>query len=155
MKKGEVIAVSISKKKGQKKQNMPFVRLNENYGIIGDAHAGNWHRQVSLLAQESIEKLKKKGLGLKAGDFAENITTRGINLLNLPIGTKLKIGEDVILEITQIGKECHQPCNIFYQIGDCIMPKEGIFAKVLKGGIIKPGDTIILTPKYYILYTKY
>ena len=136
-----VLAVCVSKNKGERKTPVEKVRLLLNHGIEGDAHAGNWHRQVSLLAQESIEKIQKIGLSVAAGDFAENITTTGITLPELPIGTKLQIGE-TILKVTQIGKECHTRCAIYYQAGDCVMPKEGIFAMVLQDGEIKPGDTI-------------
>ncbi len=138
---GKVIAVCLSKNKGERKTPVDTVRLIPNYGIEGDAHAGDWHRQVSLLALESIEKMQRMGLSVQAGDFAENITTSGIDLPSLPIGTRLNAGE-TILEVTQIGKECHTRCAIYYQAGDCVMPKEGIFARVLHGGGIKPGDAI-------------
>lgn len=138
---GKVIAVCLSKNKGERKTPVDSVRLLPNHGIDGDAHAGDWHRQVSLLAQESIEKMQRLGLSVQAGDFAENITTSGIDLPSLPIGTKLRVGETT-MEVTQIGKECHTRCAIFYQAGDCVMPKEGIFARVLQGGGIKPGDTL-------------
>jgi len=137
----EVVAVCISINKGERKTPVAQVELLENHGIVGDAHAGEWHRQVSLLARESIEKMQRMGLDVNAGDFAENITTVGIDLPSLPIGTRLTVGE-VLIEVTQIGKECHTRCAIFYQAGDCVMPKEGIFARVLRGGIVKPGDTI-------------
>ncbi len=140
---GKIQAISVSQEKGVKKTNMQRVVLKEDFGIIGDAHAGTKNRQVSLLAIESIEKMKAKGLKVKAGDFAENITTQGIDLLNFKIGDRVKIGQEVILEISQIGKECHTRCNIYYQAGDCVMPKEGIFAKVLKGGEIEVGDSIV------------
>lgn len=139
---GIIRAVSTSKEKGTRKHNVNQAILKEGYGMAGDAHAGNWHRQVSLLAQESIEKMRAKGLKVGPGDFAENITTQGISLNGLKIGTKLKLGRDIILEVSQIGKVCHTRCNIFYQAGDCVMPKEGIFAKVLKGGIVKPRDKV-------------
>lgn len=139
-----VFEVSISNKKGVRKANIGEAILIENYGIKGDAHAGNWHRQVSLLALESIEKIRAKGLNVNSGDFAENITTVGIDLINLPIGTKLKLGDNVLLEVTQIGKECHSRCAIYEQAGDCVMPREGIFAKVLVGGVIKKGDPITI-----------
>lgn len=138
-----VVAVSISKAKGEKKTPVELVHLRENYGIIGDAHAGDWHRQVSLLAQESIDKMRDLGLDVGAGDFAENITTQGIDLVNLPVGTRLAIGP-VVLEISQIGKTCHTRCAIYYQAGDCVMPKEGVFATVRSGGVIKPGSEIQL-----------
>ena len=137
-----VLAVCISENKGERKKPVESVELRENHGIVGDAHAGDWHRQVSLLAQESIDKMRALGLDVNAGDFAENITTIGIDLVSLPIGTRLQIGE-TLLEVTQIGKECHTRCAIFYQAGDCVMPKEGIFAKVITGGTIRPGDEIL------------
>jgi len=139
--KSEIKAICTSKAKGEKKQNIPTAVLKENFGIIGDAHAGS-ARQVSLLAEESIEKMKEKGLTLKFGDFAENIVTSGIDLKNLRPSTKIRLGQHAILEITQIGKVCLSRCAIYYQTGDCIMPKEGIFAKVLKGGEIKVGDQL-------------
>ncbi|MDI6767278.1 MAG: MOSC domain-containing protein [Bacteroidota bacterium] len=139
--KGRVVALNISKKKGIPKTNMKQVILAENFGIQGDAHAGDWHRQVSLLAIESIEKMREKGLRVRPGAFAENVTTEYLNLPQLFIGDKIIIGES-ILEITQIGKECHSKCAIYYQAGDCVMPREGIFARVLKGGIVKIGDEI-------------
>jgi Uncharacterized protein conserved in bacteria len=116
--------------------------LRVSWGLVKDAHAGEEIKQVSLLAQESIEKAKKSGLNVGFGDFGENLTTRGIDLVSLPIGQKLKVGEDILLEVSQIGKQCLKPCAIFYKTGDCIMPKEGIFAKVLKGGKVKAGDTV-------------
>jgi MOSC domain-containing protein YiiM len=137
-----VLAVCISENKGERKKPVGSVELRENHGIIGDAHAGDWHRQVSLLAQESIDKMRALGLDVSAGDFAENITTSGIDLVSLPIGAHLQIGK-TLLEVTQIGKECHTRCAIFYQAGDCVMPKEGIFVKVLQGGTIGQGDTIL------------
>jgi MOSC domain-containing protein YiiM len=136
-----VEAVCISENKGERKKPVESVELRENHGIIGDGHAGDWHRQVSLLAEESIEKMRKLGLDVNAGDFAENITTSGIDLVSLPIGSRLQVGE-TLLEVTQIGKECHTRCAIFYQAGDCVMPKEGIFAKVITGGVIRPGDPV-------------
>ncbi len=138
---GIVKAISISKEKGTKKSNVLRAILKEGFGIVGDAHAGSV-RQVSLLAEESIGKMRQKGLNVKPGDFAENITTKGIDLSKLEIGTKVKIGQSAILEISQIGKVCHTRCDIYFKAGDCIMPKEGIFARVLKGGIIKPGNKI-------------
>ncbi|SRR6266568_2687513 len=136
-----VKAVCISEKKGERKKPVEAVELRENHGIVGDGHAGDWHRQVSLLAQESIDKMRAMGLDVNAGDFAENITTVGIDLVSLPIGSRLQVGE-ALLEVTQIGKECHTRCAIYYQAGDCVMPKEGIFARVITGGVIKPGDGI-------------
>ena len=136
-----VVAVCVSEKKGERKTPVDSVELRENHGIIGDAHAGDWHRQVSLLATESIDKMRALGLDVTSGDFAENITTSGIELVSLPIGTRLQVGE-TLLEVTQIGKECHTRCAIFYQAGDCVMPKEGIFARVITGGMIRPGDGV-------------
>ena len=139
----KVIAVCTSEKKGTVKTPVPEITIKENFGVAGDAHADcATHRQVSLLAEESINKMRGKGLELTYGDFAENITTRGIDLLSLPIGTRLNVGKEAILEMTQIGKECHADCAIRQQIGDCIMPREGIFAKVIRGGKVKAGDTI-------------
>jgi len=136
-----VVAVCISEAKGQRKTPMAAVELRENHGIVGDGHAGVWHRQVSLLATESIAKMRALGLDVDSGDFAENITTSGIDLVALPVGSRLTVG-DAVIEVTQIGKECHTRCAIFYQAGDCVMPKEGIFAKVLKGGTLAGGDPI-------------
>ena len=141
----QVLAVCISDNKGERKKPVKEVELRENHGIIGDAHAGDWHRQVSLLAQESIDKMRALGLDVNAGDFAENITTSGIDLVGLPIGTRLQVG-GTLLEVTQIGKECHTRCAIFYQAGDCVMPKEGIFARVITGGMIRPGDAVQCNP---------
>ncbi len=140
--KGTIKAISVSKKRGTQKTNVPQAEVRVGFGIVGDAHAANWHRQVSLLAGESINKMVEMGAKVSPGNFAENITTEGIKLLELPIGTKLGVGEDTELEITQIGKECHSRCAIFEQVGDCVMPREGIFAKVTKGGLIKVGDII-------------
>ena len=138
---GKVIAVCISTNKGERKTPVAAVELREEHGIVGDAHAGPWHRQVSLLARESIDKMRALGLDVTTGDFAENLTTEGVDLLTLPIGTRLSVGETE-LEVTQIGKECHTRCAIYHQAGDCVMPKEGIFARVLRGGIVRPGDEI-------------
>ncbi|MBW4055929.1 MAG: MOSC domain-containing protein [Proteobacteria bacterium] len=138
----EVVAVCVSENKGERKKPVEVVELRVDHGIVGDAHAGDWHRQVSLLAQESIDKMRAMGLDVTAGDFAENITTSGIDLVSLPIGSRLKIGE-TLLEVTQIGKECHTRCAIFYQAGDCVMPKEGIFVKVMVPGVIRAGDAIL------------
>jgi MOSC domain-containing protein YiiM len=137
----KVVAVCISEKKGERKKPVPEVSVRENHGIVGDAHAGDWHRQISLLALESIKKMQDKGLDVTTGDFAENITTEGIDLPSLPIGTRLVIGE-TLNEVTQIGKECHTRCAIYQQAGDCVMPREGIFVKVLRGGIIRVNDRI-------------
>ncbi len=139
----KVLAVCVSENKGERKTPVAAVELKENHGIIGDAHAGDWHRQVSLLAMESIRKMQAMGLSVDTGDFAENITTEGIELVSLPIGTRLQLGQTE-MEVTQIGKECHTRCAIYYQAGDCVMPKEGIFAKVITGGTIKPGDAVVV-----------
>ena len=138
---GKVIAVCISTNKGERKTPVAAVELREEHGIVGDAHAGPWHRQVSLLARESIDKMRVLGLDVTTGDFAENLTTEGVDLLTLPTGTRLSVGETE-LEVTQIGKECHTRCAIYHQAGDCVMPKEGIFARVLRGGIVRPGDEV-------------
>ena len=140
---GKIVAVCTSEKKGTVKTPVESILVEEEFGISGDAHADcQTHRQVSLLAVESIDKMRNKGFELNFGDFAENITTEGIDLLSLPVGTKLLAGDEVVLEMSQIGKECHAACAIRQQVGDCIMPREGIFAKVIHGGILKPGDTI-------------
>ena len=128
-----IISLNISVKKGDQKIPVDEVELRENHGIVGDAHAGNWHRQISLLADEDVDTMRGKGVELKPGDFAENITTEGVVLSDLPIGTRLYIGESE-LEVTQIGKECHHNCAVFHAVGDCVMPRKGIFVKVLKGG---------------------
>jgi MOSC domain-containing protein YiiM len=141
---GRVVAVSFSLHKGEKKTNIPTGRLLAGKGLEGDAHAGDWHRQVSLLAMESIARIQERGLAVSPGDFAENITTSGIRLWELPLGTRLALGRRVLLEVTQIGKECHSRCAIFYQAGDCVMPREGIFARVIVGGIVRPGDSIAI-----------
>lgn len=140
--KGRINAISVSKEKGTQKVNVSEAELKTDFGIIGDAHAGSTHRQVSLLAVESIEEMVAKGAKVSPGNFAENITTEGIDLLLLEVGSKLKLGESTELEITQFGKRCHSRCEIFKQVGDCIMPREGIFAKVIKPGRINVGDAI-------------
>jgi MOSC domain-containing protein YiiM len=140
--KGKIKAISVSKEKGTRKVNIPEAELKAEFGVVGDAHGGDWHRQVSLLAIESIEKMLAKGAKVSPGEFAENITSEGIDLLKLSIGSRLKVGKDAMLEVTQFGKECHSHCAIYEQIGDCIMPREGIFAKVVKGGLISVGDII-------------
>lgn len=138
-----IIAVCKSDTKGVRKVPQCSVLLRQNYGLVEDAHADSkWHRQISLLAKESIEKMRQQGLEVGPGDFAENITTEGIDLPSLPIGTRLRAGEEVVLEITQIGKECHTGCAVFREVGKCIMPKEGVFARVLQGGYIRPGEWI-------------
>jgi MOSC domain-containing protein YiiM len=139
---GQIIAVCTSANKGERKTDIGSGLLVKGFGLEGDAHGGDWHRQVSLLATESIAKMQAAGLAVGPGDFAENLTTRGLNLCGLPIGTRLRIGSEALLEISQIGKICHERCAIFYQAGDCVMPREGIFAVVLAGGPVKTGDRI-------------
>ena len=136
-----IVAVCISHNKGERKTPVAQVELQENHGIVGDAHAGDWHRQVSLLARESIDKMRALGLDVSNGDFAENLTTEGIDLPGLPIGTRVRIGE-CLLSVTQIGKECHTRCAIYHQAGHCVMPEEGIFARVLTGGSVRAGDAV-------------
>lgn len=135
------MAVCISEKKGMMKHPVDHIEVKQKHGIIGDAHAGDWHRQISLLASESVDKMKALFPDIPIGAFAENILTEGIEVSKLPIGTKLNVGE-TILEITQIGKECHSDCAIRKQVGDCVMPREGVFAIVLQDGTIKSGDII-------------
>jgi MOSC domain-containing protein YiiM len=142
--RGKVLAVNVSEEKGTRKTNIQSCALLKNFGLKGDAHGGPWHRQVSLLANESIEKMRAMGLDVSYGDFAENITTEGLDLVHLPIGTEIHIGNSALLRLTQIGKECHERCAIYYQAGDCVMPREGIFAEVLKEGEVKVGDEIII-----------
>ncbi len=139
---GKILAVNTSKEKGTVKKNVHCAVLVEDFGIKEDAHAGKWHRQVSLLSHEKIEEFKKRGAKVKDGDFGENLIVEGIDLKNLPIGTRLRIGEDIILEITQIGKKCHTGCEIYKLMGDCIMPREGVFSRVIKGGTVSEGDMI-------------
>lgn len=139
----KVIAVCSSEKKGTVKEPVPEGVLREDFGLVGDAHADcATHRQVSLLAVESIERMRQRGFNLKPGDFAENLTTQDIDLLSLPVGTRLAVGPGILLEISQIGKECHAGCAISKLVGKCIMPKEGVFARVLTGGIVRAGDSI-------------
>ncbi|MDR1550512.1 MAG: MOSC domain-containing protein [Hungatella sp.] len=138
---GKVMAVCISEKKGTQKTKVDESHLIEEYGIEGDAHAGKWHRQVSLLSFDTIEDFKARGAKIGNGAFGENIIVQGIDLIHLPIGTRLKSG-DILLEVTQIGKECHSHCEIYKKMGECIMPTNGIFTRVLHGGIMKEGDEI-------------
>jgi len=144
MQQGTIVAVCTSPGKGERKKDVGMSLLVENFGLEGDGHGGDWHRQVSLLAIESIDKMRAAGLDVGPGDFAENLTTRGIELYSLPIGTRLRIGPTALLEVTQIGKTCHTRCAIYYQAGDCVMPKEGIFAKVLIGGTVEREDAILV-----------
>ncbi len=143
---GKIVSINISGKKGEQKNPVYEANVGENYGIEGDAHASSeWHRQVSLLGIESIKKMQNLGIDVSPGSFAENITTEGIDLLSLPVGTRLKLGRgfsSVIGEVSQIGKVCHDRCAIYEQAGDCVMPKEGIFIRILKGGKITTGDPI-------------
>ncbi len=140
----KVLAVSISRTKGVVKENVPSAMLKVDHGIENDAHAGDWHRQVSLLATESIDKMRAEGLELSPGDFAENITTEGLDVPGLKIGDRIKVGNDVVMELTQIGKECHSGCAIMKKVGKCIMPTEGVFFKVLVPGEVRPDDKIEL-----------
>ena len=142
---GQVLAVCTSEKKGTRKQKVGQIELRPNWGIVGDAHAADWHRQVSLLAWESIEKMRAVGLNVREGSFAENITTTGLSLVDLPVGTQLRIGE-ALTRVTQIGKVCHDRCAVYYQAGDCVMPREGIFVEVLEGGQVREGDAILVLP---------
>ena len=139
----KIITVCKSEEKGTRKEAVVEGILKEDYGLVGDAHADCCtHRQVSLLAMESIDKMRRLGFEVGPGDFAENLTTQGLDLLSLPVGTKISIGRDILLEVTQIGKKCHNDCAILREIGKCIMPKEGIFAKVVRGGFVRAGDHI-------------
>lgn len=139
---GRVVSVNLSQRKTVRKTPGESGTLVLDRGFEGDAHAGDWHRQVSLLAKESIDTMAAKGLDVGAGDFAENITTEGIDLLALPIGTSLRIGADAVVEVSQIGKVCHTKCAIYYQAGDCVMPREGIFAVVRSAGDVRAGDAV-------------
>ncbi len=139
----KIVAVCISETKGVSKHPIAEGLLEKEYGMVGDAHASSeWHRQVSLLAVSSIEKMRALGLDLKYGDFAENLTVEGMELVSLPVGTRMAVGKEVILEVTQIGKECHKGCAIMQQVGKCVMPQEGIFARVIMGGVVRAGDNI-------------
>jgi len=143
---GKIASLNISDKKGVVKRPVPEVTLVEDWGISGDAHAGKWHRQVSMLSLSSVEKARSWGIDAKFGDFAENITIEGVDVWKLPIGTLAQIG-DTVMEVTQIGKECHSGCEIARKTGKCVMPLEGIFLKVIKGGVIKTGDSVIFYSK--------
>jgi len=138
----QIVAISISDRRGTKKRNVPQAELRVEHGIVGDAHAGPGTRQVSLLGVESIRKMQGRGIEVGPGDFAENVTTEGIEVFSLPIGTRLRPGESAVGEVTQIGKTCHDRCEIFRAVGDCVMPREGIFIRVLEAGKISPGDAI-------------
>lgn len=141
---GRIRAISISSQKGMPKHNVPEAELKADFGMVGDAHAGSDHRQISLLAMESIEELRGRGADISPGDFAENITVEGLDLSALGVGCRLRIGNGVFLEVTQLGKRCHGRCRIFEKLGDCIMPRQGVFARVVTGGQIAVGDTVEL-----------
>ena len=140
--KGKILSVNIGDKKGEKKHNIGKCKLLKGKGLADDAHAGFMHRQVSLLGKESVEKIRAKGLNVQYGDFAENLTTEGVILYELPVGTEIRVGNSIVLKVSQIGKECHTRCAIFQQVGDCVMPREGIFAEVMTEGEVKVGDEI-------------
>jgi len=141
---GTVVAVCVSKRKGTPKSDVGSGFLEEGFGLKGDAHGGDWHRQVSLLSVEQIGKMKERGLEVGPGTFAENFTTKDFNLEAVKVGNRLRIGESVVIEVTQIGKECHTRCAIYHKVGECIMPEQGVFAVVVKGGEVKSGDAIDL-----------
>jgi MOSC domain-containing protein YiiM len=138
----KIVSLATSLKKGTRKTKVDELRLVEDHGVEGDAHAGPWHRQVSFLAAEQIAGCVERGLSVDFGDFAENVASEGVDWKTLPLGTQVNLGDEVLIEITQIGKECHKKCAIYYQAGDCIMPREGVFGRVLKGGTVRVGDAI-------------
>ena len=143
----QVVSVNISERKGTAKHPVPEIQLKYRHGIVGDAHAGDWHRQISLLAEESVDTMRAlSSVPLDAGVFAENINTRGIDLKRLPVGTRLRVGE-MEVEVTQIGKECHSDCAIKKAVGKCVMPTEGVFAVVIREGAVRPGDEIEILEK--------
>jgi len=142
----KIVSIALSKKKGTRKTQVDSAVLKEEHGLLGDAHAGPWERQVSFLASERIEECRSRGLNVTFGDFAENIATEGIDWKGIPLGSRFRLGEKVLVEITKIGKECHRKCAIYYQAGDCIMPREGVFARVLEGGEVRCGDPIRPVP---------
>lgn len=142
---GKIMAVCISEKRGTQKKNIEKVRLIGNFGLEGDAHGGNWHRQVSLLSYEKVRAFEEKGISVEDGAFGENLLVEGFDFKTLPVGTRFRCG-DVLLEMTQIGKECHSHCEIYQAVGDCIMPREGVFARVLHGGMIQIGDEMEIVP---------
>ena len=141
-----ILSIAKSNKKGTRKTPVDSVDLRINHGVVGDAHAGTWERQVSFLAAERIEECKARGLNVSFGDFAENMATEGIDWKCVPLGTRFRLGDNAVVEITKIGKECHKKCAIYYQAGDCIMPREGVFARVLEGGTVRCGDLITVLP---------
>jgi MOSC domain-containing protein YiiM len=138
----KIVSIAVSKKKGTRKTPVDEIFISKDHGLEGDAHAGKWHRQVSFLSSESIEAARQQGLDVTFGDFAENVATTGIDWKTIPVGTRIKLGRTVLVEITQIGKECHNKCAIYYKAGDCIMPREGVFARVLEEGNIHCGDQV-------------
>jgi MOSC domain-containing protein YiiM len=138
----KIVSIATSKKKGTQKSTVDEAFLKKEHGLEGDAHAGSWHRQVSFLASEEIDKAREKGLEVTFGDFAENIATTGVDWKKIPVGSRVRLGPHALVEITQIGKECHNRCAIYYKAGDCIMPREGVFARVLEEGKIRCGDSI-------------
>jgi len=142
----KIMSIAISRRKGTRKESVAAARLLKDHGLEGDAHAGKWHRQVSFLSSESIEGTRRQGLDVTFGDFAENIATAGIDWKRLLPGTRVRLGQTAVVEITQIGKQCHRKCVIYYQAGDCIMPREGVFGRVLAGGTIQTGDPISIDP---------
>ena len=142
---GKIMAVCISEKRGTQKKNIDKVCLIENFGLEGDAHGGNWHRQVSLLSYEKVRAFEEKGISVEDGAFGENLLVEGFDFKTLPVGTRFRCGE-ALLEMTQIGKECHSHCEIYQAVGDCIMPREGVFARVLHGGVIQIGDELEIVP---------
>jgi MOSC domain-containing protein YiiM len=138
----KIVSIATSRKKGTQKVTVDEAFLIKEHGLEGDAHAGTWHRQVSFLASEEIDKAREKGLEVTFGDFAENISTTGVDWKNIPVGSRIRLGQNALVEITQIGKECHKRCAIYYKAGDCIMPREGVFGRVLEEGKIRCGDPI-------------
>jgi MOSC domain-containing protein YiiM len=140
----KIVSIAVSRKKGTRKTLVDRAMVIEDHGLDGDAHAGRWHRQVSFLAAESIQRARERGLSVDFGDFAENVATEGLAWHTLPVGTRVRLGATVVVEISQIGKTCHKPCAIYYQAGDCIMPREGVFARVIRGGEIVCGDAVEL-----------
>lgn len=143
----EIVSIAVSRKKGTPKTPVDEAFIVRDHGLEGDAHAGPWHRQVSLMAAESIDAARAGGLEVGFGDFAENIATTGVDWKTLPLGTRARLGAEVVIEITQIGKECHTRCAIFYKAGDCIMPREGVFARVIHEGTVRRGDPVEILPR--------
>jgi molybdopterin adenylyltransferase len=144
---GVILATCIGERRGTPKRSVPSVRLIRGHGLEGDAHAGNWHRQVSLLADEEIAETRRAGLVVEPGDFGENLITSGIDFAELAVGRRFRVGPEAVLQITQRGKECHSRCKIYERLGDCIMPREGLFARVRRSGRVGPGDAVILDPE--------